>query len=226
MSSHKINAQPRDLFDEAQAEYDDLQSLVSSYIFTGFVAIDSMVYNIFMYRNVWLGDAQIGFQQKSQTSSATLEKLKGLGESAGIDVTLCTESAQTLLTNLTPRLEDGLTECSDFTDNEAVIIQNDARYYIDTVMTEVELLGYQLKVCGNNFLCIEPILTQILEGKVTILHRVGVEFDKAKSLGEDLKILIKQCIYNKETQIIEESENIVDKANDCVNNLLGEFYLE
>lgn len=208
------------MFDEARAEYEDLQALVRGIILTGFTTINNIIYDIFMYRNDRLEESRIDFRQEREACSATLETLKGLGETAGVDVTSCTDTAQTLLTSLTSTLEDGLTECLVFTNVEATIIQNDARYYMDTLMTEVEIYDFQLKYCGEDFLCIEPILTQILEGKVTIPQKVGVELDKANDLGEDLKVLIKQCADDKKSQMVAESGNVVSDATDCVNKML------
>lgn len=208
------------MIDEARAEYDDLQYLVRGVILNGFTTINNVVYDIFMYRNNMLEQSRIDFRQERETCSATVETLKGLGESAGVDVTACTDSAQSLLTALTSTLEDRLLECLVFTNVEATVIQNDARYYMDTLMTEVEIFDFQLKVCGEDFLCIEPILTQILEAKITIVQRIGVELDKANDLGEDLKVLIKQCADDKKSQSVAESGNVVSDATDCVNKLL------
>lgn len=174
-----------------------------------------------MYSNAWLEESRVDFRQERETCSATLETLKELGKSAGVDVASCTDNAQILLTGLTSTLEDNLAKCLIFSNVQAAIIKNDARYYMDTVMTEVRLFDYQLKVCGENFLCIEPILTQILEGKITIPQKIGVEFDRARDLGEDLKVLIKQCVNDEKSQMIAESKNVVSYATSCVNDLIA-----
>lgn len=174
-----------------------------------------------MVRNQAMEEARIDFQQERDTLLGELQTIESLGESGGVDVSLCTEPETNRINDLLNTLNDELNKCLAFSNQEVTIIQNDARYYITTKMTYVEVFNFQIDYCTNDFLCISPILERVELAKVEIPQEIGVEANKAAELCDDLKVLVKQCTDDKKTDMVAEGEVYVSNAKTCADKLLS-----
>lgn len=211
---------PLDLIDDAKAQVTELRGIVRSSITAGSASVDNNIYDVYMVRDQAMEEARIDFQQERDTLLGELQTLESLGETAGVDVTACTDSEKDRINNLLNTLNDELNKCLAFSNQEVTIIQNDAYYYMSTKMTYVEVFNFQIDYCRGDFLCVSPILERVELAMVEIPEEIGVEANKAGELCDDLKVLVKQCTDDRKSDMVAEGSIYVSDASSCVNKLL------
>ncbi|KAJ3665294.1 hypothetical protein Zmor_000795 [Zophobas morio] len=209
-----------DLEDEIREKLENLRSTVRGSISAAISSVDNMMRQLFSFRNYAMLSATSAARELFQTFNNQITTLKDLAHAANQNIDVCLENNEPLLTDLYEDVVNILWECLTFADREMSIIQKEANYKIDTLMSEVNMFDFQVDLCAGDFLCMSSLITEIELAMIKIPQKIGLEVEQVNELFNELKVLIQECMDSKLAHITTEGGAIVTKITDCVNNIL------
>lgn len=207
--------------DEAQAQLSELKIVVETQIEITMDAIKMIGYDLSGYRSRINQVARTAFKATIKEYQDQLENLESLGDAAGVNVTSCTTSYKKELYYLTVYIETPLYACHTWANGVIEEATNNAYYYANIIMTEVEMLNFQIISCQSDIVCLSPILTKIETATIELPQKIDQESVNAQKEADSLKVLLDQCADDAVAGKTAEALVMMDTATQCVNDLIS-----
>ncbi|RZC40988.1 hypothetical protein BDFB_005026 [Asbolus verrucosus] len=214
--------QPRDIIDEAQKQLDELKRIVQGDIMVAHDELDNAKTDFFTFSDNTIKDGAVALQQEHETIVGQVTTLKELAHSAGKDISSCTEHREDAINRLPGIYSMEMFRCVRGKTDESDRIVKDSKYIVDIAINTVHHLQQQLDRCGNNILCVEPVVTEIQLDMVRLPANIKTEVT-SKTVQE----IKPRDVISEAKEQLEELKRIVQgdilAAHDELNNLLTDF---
>lgn len=211
---------PRDLLDEVREQLVQLRTTMQIRIWNSISELDYQERDFFKHRDNVFQESTVALQQKYESLLGQITASKILAETANINVSSCVDEPEEALFNLQKQITSNFWMCEWDANQESRKIVVETTYNTDILINHVEVFEFQIESCRGNFICIQPILTQIQLAIVTYPLKIDEELESSQNLFDQLKVFITKCDAIELAKITGEGDNIVENAIDCVNRLL------
>ncbi|XP_063908617.1 uncharacterized protein LOC135126523 [Zophobas morio] len=212
---------PRDLADQVREELEALEALVHGEILAAHNDLSDALSNFLTNSGNVANEATISIQQEKQTIDTTLQSIKDLAHVVNVDISPCTNIREQSLNRLPERLTREMNSCITDVNTRASSTASDGRYLVDVIINKVHNLEFQLRQCGDDLLCIAPLLTEIELDKVRLTNCVKTEVQAVEGLLTTLRLSVQTCSDSKVAQYITEAFGILGDIQACADRLIG-----
>ncbi|KAJ3660541.1 hypothetical protein Zmor_004984 [Zophobas morio] len=210
-----------DVVEDAKIELSNLRALVFGHIQ---VAQDNFAHyysDIASYSHNIVSLGELSIDQVYAEVAAELTQIKDLALAAGKDISYCTGGREQMIHRLPDELKGRLETCIAAQTDEAKSVLDSSIYLVDTVMTRVQSLEFQLDRCANEPSCVSVLLTQIEKDTTDLPLQIQLQINKAKEMLDELKVIVKECNDNNVADFTAYVTDLVAQIADCANKILG-----
>lgn len=163
----------------------------------------------------------VSLQQEAESIHSQLQTLKDLANAAGKDISSCTNVREEYLQQLVARWVNNLIECAQSLVQEAQTLVQNGQYIVDININKVFALEHQLDICGEDILCISPLITEIQLNKIRLPQNIKTEVQATESLLTTLKVSVQSCIDGGVAEYTVQAGEVLGDIAACVDRIIG-----
>lgn len=163
----------------------------------------------------------VELQQEAETIHSQLQTIKDLGHAAGKDISSCLNVREEYLQRLLGRFIEVIVGCTKGLISEAESLVKNGLYIIDININKVHALEQQLERCGEDILCISPLITEIQLSKIRLPQNIKTEVQATQSLLNTLKVSVQSCLNENIAEYTTQAGSILGDIAACVDRIIS-----
>lgn len=195
----------------------ELDAYISSCIYWAHEHLDSAGATLVAQSTDLLNDGIIAIDQSYTSATLQLDQLKQL---AG-DISSCTSGREDKLNALPIDYKEKLNTCIVDQNVYVASLVDKGKYVIDISINDVKTLEFQVKLCGDSIICLEPIFTKIALMDVELPQKITLEENNVKAEIEQVAVMVSNCHTLNVSNFVGSANVILGEITDCVNDLLS-----
>ncbi|RZC40987.1 uncharacterized protein BDFB_005025 [Asbolus verrucosus] len=212
---------PRDLIEQAREQLEQLKDIIQGDISAAHDQLANLKTDFSTNVNVIVSTGTVDIEQEHDLIIGQIDTLEELAHTAGQDVSSCVEVREQVLNRLPGEFIAEMRQCTGDLEKEVARVINDAIYIVDVNINKVHTLENQLDRCGNNILCVTPIVSEIQLDMIRLPQDIKTEVQAAESLVTIVKISAQQCSDVKVSEYASRANSIFADIAACINRIIG-----
>lgn len=213
---------PRDIFEEANATYDRLLTLIAVESNTGLRTLQALTYQLKETNDITRDNAYLQLLAEFEAGLQTLAGIKADALNASVDISSCLEGNENELYELLTNYHLELIESTLGVFSDAQRVLTDANEVINGIVAAVILLGDDLAQCGQNLICVSSVLADINIQLYRLPQLIQEEIDDSQTIVGNAQVIIQTFSINTVVRMRTNTARVLRDIRNCVNNIINQ----
>lgn len=208
------------MVDDATDQLENLRASVTAAIFQGHMDLENLIIDAKAIRDDRYTDTEVSLDTEYERVYNKLQTIKEYFDNAGANMTICLQWREAVVLELPNRCRNDMNDCLKPLDDEVEVVNTNANYTIDIIVTDVDAYDFQLKQCNGQILCLTSLITDIALAEERIPTKVQQQIDDASEQLDALKVPIGECMDAAAAYMVETGDGVVDYIGECLEDYL------
>lgn len=213
---------PLDVFEEANATYDRLSTLIAVQSTSGLRTLASLNYQLRAVSDVTSENGKLQIQEEFSSGQEVLDGIIAQAANASANISSCLDGNQDELYEVANNYTLELVYCIFDSLSIVDLILDDATEVINGTTATVLILGDDLAQCRENLLCVSAVLASINIQLDRLPKIIQEELDESQIIVGNSQIIIQTCAINTVLRMRTTTARILREISNCANSIINQ----